>query len=97
MLEDSEMTRHVRLLITGRVQGVFFRQSTKQKATGLGIVGTVSNLSDGRVEIYAAGEASVMTRFIEWCHKGPIAARVDNVELIELDGTPAEYSAFSIV
>ncbi|MEQ1530664.1 MAG: acylphosphatase [Methylococcales bacterium] len=50
--------------------------------------GSACNLSDGRVEIIAEADSEAMTKFIKWCHKGPITARVDHVELIEL--TPGE-------
>lgn len=85
--------RRVRLLISGRVQGVYFRYFTKNKAHELGVLGSVKNLDDGRVEIMAEAEPAVLDVFIRWCHKGPITARVDSVEISELERGEA-FSAF---
>lgn len=71
----------VHLLIKGRVQGVFFRKFTHLKARELGLSGWVRNLPDGRVELVAEGDPECLQRFIHWCHKGPDAARVDEVEI----------------
>lgn len=92
------MSRTVKILVSGRVQGVFFRQSTKNKAAEFGITGTVRNLEDGRVEVVAqAGETKKLEPFIGWCRKGPITARVDHVELIEMQANENEYQAFKII
>ncbi|SNS94326.1 acylphosphatase [Ekhidna lutea] len=69
-----------RIKVTGRVQGVFFRASTKEKAEDLGIKGLVRNESDGSVLIEAEGEEVLMQEFIEWCQEGPLMARVDHIE-----------------
>jgi acylphosphatase len=90
------MTRTVKILVSGRVQGVCFRQSTKNKAKKFGILGTARNLDDGRVEIIAQAEAETLGPFIEWCHKGPIAARVDHVEQIELQAFEYSFAIFEI-
>lgn len=76
--------RRVKILVSGRVQGVYFRVFTQNKAKHFGLKGTVRNLPDGRVEIIAEAEHPVMEKFIKWCHKGPVTARVDNVEIDEL-------------
>jgi acylphosphatase len=78
------MKRSVKILVYGRVQGVYFRKFTHHKAKQLGVTGTVMNLPDGGVEIVAQAEAVVLQTFIDWCHKGPITARVDRVEITEL-------------
>jgi acylphosphatase len=78
------MMQKFKILVTGRVQGVYFRMFTQNKAKHFGIKGSVCNLPDGRVEIIAEAEQAIMEKFIKWCHKGPITARVDHVELIEL-------------
>lgn len=75
--------RSVKILVTGRVQGVYFRYFTQNKAKELGVLGSVRNLDDGRVEIIAEAEAAVLEKFIRWCHKGPITARVDTVNIDE--------------
>ncbi|MDX2223128.1 MAG: acylphosphatase [Rhodospirillaceae bacterium] len=70
----------VRLLISGRVQGVGFRAWAARKAADLGLSGWVRNLTDGRVEALAHGPAVDVARFIQLCHRGPVMARVDLVD-----------------
>jgi len=79
------MIRRVRLLVSGRVQGVYFRMFTQKKAKHLDIKGCVRNLADGRVEIIAEADNSGIEELIKWCYKGPITARVDHVDIIELE------------
>jgi acylphosphatase len=74
-----------RCFVTGLVQGVFFRASTRQRAAELGISGYASNLPDGRVEVLIVGEPSAATSLIEWLQKGPPAARVKAVEVHEVE------------
>jgi acylphosphatase len=71
----------VRLVVDGRVQGVFFRDATAQEARGLGLGGWVRNLPDGRVEIVAEGERRTLEMLLAWAHHGPPAARVTDVEV----------------
>ena len=73
-----------RCYVSGRVQGVFFRASTRQKAIELGCAGYARNLPDGRVEVLALGEPHALDQLIQWLWKGPPAAQVSNVEVIEL-------------
>ncbi len=77
------MIRGVKLLISGRVQGVYFRLFAQKKAKQLGINGYAKNLVDGRVEIMAQADNSSIESFIKWSNKGPIIARVDEVEVSE--------------
>jgi acylphosphatase len=91
------MIRTVNILISGRVQGVGFRWFTKNKAQELGVKGTVQNREDGRVEIIAQAEADILEPFIQWCHKGSITARVDNVEIIKLSADTDQFSTFEII
>ena len=77
--------RKVRILVTGRVQGVYFRMFTQNKAKQFGIKGYARNLPDGRVEIIAEADQSSIENFIKWCHKGPVTARVDHIEITELE------------
>ena len=86
--------KHLSIHITGKVQGVFFRASTKEKADELGVKGTVRNNSDGSVAIEAEGAAEAMATFIEWCKRGPSRARVDTCEIQELE--PANFQGFSV-
>ncbi|MEI6145683.1 MAG: acylphosphatase [Methylococcales bacterium] len=78
------MLNRVRVLVSGRVQGVYFRAFTRKKAVQLGINGYASNLADGQVEIVAEAEEAILEKFIRWCHKGPITARVDQVIVTSL-------------
>lgn len=77
------MIRGVKLLISGRVQGVYFRLFAQKKAKQQGINGYAKNLVDGRVEIMAQADNSSIESFIKWSNKGPITARVDEVEVSE--------------
>ncbi len=69
-----------RFLISGRVQGVFYRASTREEALRLGLSGSAVNLPDGRVEVLAEGEPAALDALEQWLHGGPPAARVDGVE-----------------
>jgi acylphosphatase len=73
-----------RCFISGRVQGVYYRASTRQKAVELGVSGYASNLEDGRVEVLALGEPRAVHSLIEWLHIGPPAAQVTSVTIEEL-------------
>lgn len=75
------MKKHLRIVVKGKVQGVFFRASTKDKADELGIKGIVRNEKDGSVYIEAEGEEEVMKEFVAWCGKGSRAAKVTDVEV----------------
>jgi acylphosphatase len=88
-------TRRVSLRIRGKVQGVFFRESTRIEATRLGITGWVRNRDDGSVEAVAEGEPAALEEFIRWCHRGPQAARVTDVERAESEPT-GEFRAFTV-
>ncbi len=85
-----------KILVTGKVQGVFFRQSTRQKARELGISGQVENLPDGNsVSIIATGAEARMAELISWCQQGPPGAVVKHVEI--LDQPLQEFKNFSIL
>ena len=88
--------KKVRVVVTGRVQGVWFRSSTHDKAVELGIHGYVRNTIDGNVEFVAEGDDSKVDRLIRWAEVGPPLARVDHidVEVLKYDN---EYTDFSIV
>jgi len=68
-----------RFLVSGKVQGVFFRASTRERALDLGVSGRATNLPDGRVEVVAEGSADALDALESWLHVGPTAARVDAV------------------
>ena len=84
----------VHLFVSGRVQGVFFRQKTKQQAESLSVNGWVRNLSDGRVEAVFEGEAEAVKALVEYCHQGPSSARVENVE-VNYENHRGEFSDFT--
>ncbi|MCX2744481.1 acylphosphatase [Mangrovivirga sp. M17] len=84
------------ITITGKVQGVFFRASTRDKARSLGLKGYVKNQKDGSVYIEVSGEEMKIQKLIDWCKTGPEEAEVENVSVIELN-QPAHEISFDIV
>lgn len=82
------MTARARVRITGRVQGVCYRQSTVERVAPLGLTGWVRNLADGSVEVLFEGERARVEQAIAWCRQGPPRARVDAVAVEWLDGPP---------
>ena len=85
-------TKHI--IVSGRVQGVFFRKNTKQKATELKINGWVKNIPDNKVEIFAQGNEKNLNTFIDWCKQGPPKAIVENIQVTqkETDNNLKEFS-----
>ncbi len=73
----SETRAHV--FVTGRVQGVYYRATTRETARERGVSGWVRNLDDGRVEAVFEGDRDVVESMVEWCHEGSPRARVDDV------------------
>lgn len=88
------MKARVKLKISGRVQGVFYRQSTLDKAKDLGLAGWVANKEDASVIVEAQGEKPELESLIAWCWQGPPSAQVKSVELewqSELDDTLTSF------
>ncbi len=79
------MVQTISIIIRGKVQGVFFRQSSKEEAIRLGITGFVKNLDDGSVKIVATGTEEKLLALTNWCKTGPPKARVSGIEKEELD------------
>jgi acylphosphatase len=78
----DESTRvRARVIVRGRVQGVWFRESCRSQATALGLGGWVRNRGDGSVEAVFEGPDAAVERAVEWCRTGPDHARVDAVEV----------------
>ena len=75
--------RRVRVVIVGRVQGVFFRASCRRRADELGLGGWVGNRVDGAVEAVFEGPPGAVQEILDWCREGPPHARVDTVEVAE--------------
>jgi len=73
--------RHVKIRVKGRVQGVFFRATTKDVADAMGLKGFVRNERDGSVYIEAEGRSEIIEQFIAWCRQGPPRAVVENVDV----------------
>ena len=71
----------VHVFVSGRVQGVFFRQSTQLQAQSLGVKGWVRNLLDDRVEAVFEGEKSAVEKLVDYCRHGPSVARVNGIEV----------------
>ena len=80
--------------VSGKVQGVGFRDAAQRKALELGVLGTVRNLNDGRVEIIASATSETLESFESWCQQGPPSARVDNMDISVLEAI--EFSKFRI-
>jgi len=91
------MNKKVRahIFVSGRVQGVFFRSQTEEKARELGITGWVRNLNDGRVEAVLEGEKEKVQHLIEWAKGGPKSDRVDGVD-VEWQEFKGEFKDFEI-
>lgn len=83
-----------RVFVEGRVQGVWFRESTRQVAEELGLSGWVRNLSDGRVEAVFEGDAEKVARAVAWTRQGPEHAFVSDVQVSE--ERPAGLTGFAI-
>lgn len=83
------------LKITGRVQGVFYRQSTMETANRLGLTGWARNCLDGSVEAVFEGDKHAVDQAIEWCRQGPPAARVSDVSVAWQDFKD-EFGSFGI-
>ena len=81
---NERVTR--RLLVSGRVQGVGYRESMRMAAGALGVAGWVRNLRDGRVEAVVCGSAGAVDAIVAWAKRGPPAARVDGVEVETASG-----------
>lgn len=85
-----------KIIVKGKVQRVFYRQSARMKAKESGITGTVENLVDGStVVIVATGNEEQISTFIEWCKQGPPAAKVSGIEIVALP--LQEYRNFSVL
>jgi acylphosphatase len=78
------MLQTISITVSGKVQGVFYRQSTKEMANQLGITGQVKNLRDGNVHILATGTKQQLDALTEWCKKGPPRAIVTGVAIEEM-------------
>jgi acylphosphatase len=83
------------VLITGKVQGVFFRAHMQQVARSLGFTGWVKNLADGRVEAILEGSEISMAAMLDWCQEGPPRAVVSKVEVTD-EPYAGDYTDFTV-
>lgn len=84
----------LRLVIHGRVQGVFFRDSMRREAQNLAVAGWVRNCSDDTVEATVQGEPAAVDAIVRWAHHGPQQARVDRVDIVPDEG---RYISFEVI
>jgi acylphosphatase len=83
-----------RVVVRGRVQGVWFRESCRRQAVAAGLAGSVRNRDDGRVEAEFEGERDAVDGLIEWCRRGPSQARVMGLEVF--DEPPVGQTGFHV-
>ncbi len=88
--------KQMTLLVSGKVQGVFFRSNTKQQAEELGLSGYVRNLEDGRVKIVARGDRKNVDRLVEWAKEGPAQARVDEIKVKNVADSSGSLDGFEV-
>ena len=88
------MQETISITVSGKVQGVYYRQSTKEKAQELGITGIVRNLPNGGVHIVASGTADQLNKLIAWCKQGPPRAVVNEVQVEEIE--PTGFIGFTV-
>ncbi len=88
--------QRIRIIVTGKVQGVFFRQALKVMAKKNDVFGWVKNLENGRVEAVLEGDEEKINRLVEWSHGGPANARVEDVE-IHNEKFSGEFTKFDVL
>ncbi|MDD5058945.1 MAG: acylphosphatase [Sideroxydans sp.] len=93
-MSDTSTNKTQHLVIHGRVQGVFFRDSMRREAQHLDVSGWVRNRSDGAVEAVVQGDAGAVDALVRWAHRGPPMAGVERVEIAPGEG---EFSNFEII
>jgi acylphosphatase len=88
------MIKNFKILVSGRVQGVGYRNFTKKSAEDLGLSGWVRNLDDGRVEVLVTGEENQIERFLEQLKRGPLMAKVTDLRTqpVELNIAPTSFT-----
>ncbi len=93
--EAKAKKNRAHLFVSGRVQGVWYRGSTKQQADTLGLTGWVRNCKSGQVEIIVEGAAVAIDKLISWCRTGPSMARVTDIR-IDFDDYRGEFAGFRV-
>ena len=95
-MEEVSPFKSYQITINGKVQGVWFRASAKDKALSLGLTGKVWNQPDGNVGAIVQGPLNKILQFVEWCKEGPSLAKVDEVIEEELTEVEVQYNSFEI-
>lgn len=90
---EEKIRAHI--IVSGRVQGVYFRQETAKQAGKFGVSGWVRNLNDGRVEAVFEGEKDTVERIVNWIKKGPFFAKVSNLK-VDWQEYSGEFNNFEI-
>jgi len=94
-VQNSDLER-AHVTVSGQVQGVFFRDSTRQKAKELGLAGWVKNTPDGRVEALFEGPSERVREMVRWCEAGPQQASVENVDT-DFESAGGDLEAFEVL
>jgi len=89
------MNPQAHIIISGKVQGVFYRASTRDKALRIGVTGWVKNIPGGNVEAVFQGEKNKVMQMIEWCKKGPAYSKVDDVS-VTWEEVKEEFETFEV-
>ena len=93
-MEGGDRER-VHVYVSGEVQGVFFRDSARERAEGLGLTGWVKNLPDGRVEALFEGPSERVREMVRWCEQGPPRAAVEDVQT-EFEASKRDLTSFEV-
>ncbi len=88
--------QRARVVVSGRVQGVFFRMKTKQFADGIGVSGWVRNKKDGTVEAVFEGDDYLVEKAVEWCRQGPPLSKVEHLDVV-WEAYTNTFTSFDIV
>ncbi len=94
-MNGDKLKKRAHVYVSGRVQGVFFRSTTREEAQKRGITGWVKNLRDGRVEAVFEGEEEDVQEMVDFCHEGSRSARVNEVE-VDWEEYKGDFSNFEV-
>jgi acylphosphatase len=94
-VHNSDLQR-AHVLVSGQVQGVFFRDSTRQKAEELGLSGWVKNVPEGQVEALFEGPSQSIREMVDWCKEGPQRASVENVD-VDFESAGGDLETFEVL
>jgi acylphosphatase len=92
---ESDDRERAHVYVSGQVQGVFFRDSAREKAEQLGLNGWVKNLPDGRVEALFEGPSESVREMVRWCEEGPLHAEVEDVDA-EFEASQGDLTGFEV-